>query len=247
VAVLGMLSIYLLSRIDYRESSPPLIRRKFFDAVRDSAKKMFFIVRDNVPYRHFEIGFMLYGFAFMMTVTVIVLFFERALHLNYSSVAFYKNAYNLLAIILLPFFGRLLGKIDPRKFGIITFSSMLMYIFFLMMTEYFPYFTHFWEVKLYYSLIFYVVFHGVFAATMSLLWFIGSAYFCSKEEAGDYQSVHLFLTGFRAIFAPLIGVLFYELMGFSFTFSLAIICLLLAIFIMYWSYRREKRRQGSVL
>jgi len=85
-----------------------------------------------------------------------------------------------------------------------------------------------------------VLFHSVFAATMSLLWSIGSAYFCKNEDAGNYQSVHLSLTGVRALFAPLIGVFFYETIGFFYTFLIAMISLLLGILIMIWSYSREK-------
>ena len=80
---------------------------------------------------------------------------------------------------------------------------------------------------------------------MALLWFIGSAYFCKPEEAGDYQSVHLSLTAVRAMFAPLLGVLFYELFGFTWTFLIAIISLLFGIVIMYWSYKREKGGQAT--
>jgi predicted MFS family arabinose efflux permease len=88
----------------------------------------------------------------------------------------------------------------------------------------------------------FVLFHAVFAATMSLLWSIGSAYFCKPHEAGEYQSVHLFLTATRAVFAPILGVIFYELYGFVFTFSIGAASLLIAIVIMIWSYRRERSK-----
>jgi RsiW-degrading membrane proteinase PrsW (M82 family) len=85
------------------------------------------------------------------------------------------------------------------------------------------------------------LFYGIFASTMALLWFIGSAYFCKPHEAGDYQSVHLSLTASRALFAPLFGVFFYELMGFTYTFAMAVISLMIGIILMIWSYRKEKR------
>jgi nitrogen fixation-related uncharacterized protein len=86
----------------------------------------------------------------------------------------------------------------------------------------------------------YLIFHSIFAATMALLWSIGSAYFCEKQQAGDYQSVHLSLTGLRAVFAPTSGVIIYELFGFFVTFMLAIAALLIAIILMFWSYRNDK-------
>jgi len=245
IAVLGIVSVHLFSMIDYKEPEHIPEKARFKEAVKKSAMNMFRIIKENVPYRHFEAGFMFYGFAFMITVTVITIYFERALHLNYSSVAFYKNGYNLLSILLLPFFGRLLDKIDPRKFATITFGAMLMYILFMTLTSYFPAFFEFKSIKIYYMLIFYIIFHGIFAATMSLLWFIGSAYFCKKEEAGIYQSVHLSLTGARALFAPLLGVLFYEFLGFTWTFVIAMVSLAIAIYIMYWSYNRERKQRAN--
>ncbi len=197
------------------------------------------ILVSNVPYRHFEMSFMLYGFSFMISVTVITIYFYEHLNLNYASVAFYRNAYNILAIVLLPIFGKMLGNIDPRRFAVITYTSIVLYIFFLMMTTYFPYSFEVYDISIYYTLIFYVIFHGVFAATMVLLWNIGSAYFCKPEEAGTYQSLHLSLTGTRAVVAPLFGVAFYELFGFTMTFCLAIASLLGAIGLMVWSYKNE--------
>ena len=243
VAILGIISIYLLSLIEFSEQ---LQERKdrFMESIRKSIKTMQTILKGNKPYLHFEMGFMFYGFSFMITVTVITIFLERALHLNYSSVAFYKNAYNILAIILLPYTGKLLGKIDPRKFAVITFGSLALFIFFIMLTEYFPYHTTVKGIEIYPMLVVAYLFYGVFAATMALLWFIGSAYFCKPEEAGDYQSVHLSLTAARAMIAPLFGVFFYELVGFTGTFLLAFFSLLFGIALMYWSYNRDKKIIG---
>lgn len=238
VAIVGIASVHLLSMIPYQDKEV-VIRRTFFKAVKDSMQRMVDLVKHNKPYMHFEVGFMLYGFAFMSTIAVITIYYDEVLHLNYSSVAFYKNAYNILAIVLLPFFGKLLGKLDPRKFALITFGSMLLYILALALTEYYQAFIVIWNLKIYFMMLVYILFHGVFAATMSLLWFIGSAYFGKDEDAGDLQSVHLSLTGFRAIFAPLIGIVFYQILGFSWTFGIAIFSLLVAILLMIWSYKRN--------
>jgi predicted MFS family arabinose efflux permease len=145
-----------------------------------------------------------------------------------------------LAIILLPFFGKLIGNIDPRKFAVITYLSIAAYIFSLSMTEFLPGNFVIFNTTIYYTLIFYILFHGVFAASMVLLWNIGSSYFCKPDEAGTYQSLHLSLTGVRAIFSPLLGVLFYEMFGFLITFGLAILSLIGAMLLMVWSYKTDK-------
>ena len=239
-AAAGVISVMMLSSIHYIEAAEVIPKGGFFSSVKESVLGMRRIMKNNTPFRHFEMGFLFYGFAFMSTVTVMTIFFEKQLGLNYFSVATYKNAYNIIALFLIPFFGRVLGKIDPRKFAAFTFASIMFYLLSLVLTYYFPQHTEIGSFRLFYSMIPFVLFHSVFAATMSLLWSIGSAYFCKPHEAGEYQSVHLFLTATRAVFAPLLGVLFYEMYGFVFTFSIGAASLLIAIVIMFWSYRRER-------
>jgi hypothetical protein len=111
----------------------------------------------------------------------------------------------------------------------------------MMLTEYFPNHKLIFGLEIYPTLVVAYLFYGIFAATMALLWFIGSAYFCKPDEAGDYQSVHLSLTAIRAMFAPLLGVLFYELFSFTITFLLGIGSLLAGMGIMLWSYQRKHK------
>jgi len=240
VAILGISSIYILTKINYEEPKFNEPKKSFIKSVIDSFKNSVTILKTNKPYRDFEIAFMFYGFAWMATAAVITIFFEKKLNLNYSSIAFYKNSYNTLAILLLPYFGKLLGKIDPRKFAIFTFSALLLHLFFMGLTEFTPYHFSFWELKVYYSLIASYVFYGLFAAMMALLWYIGSAYFCKNEEVSSYQSVHLSLTGVRGIFSPLVGVFFYELIGFSGVFGISILSLAIAVLVMLNSMKKHK-------
>lgn len=238
LAGLGVISIYLLSRIPF-EAQALKPKGGFLDSIKQSASNMWQIIVKNKPYRDFEIGFMLYGFAWMTTIAVITIFFDKVLNMNYSTVAFYKNAYNILAILILPFFGRLIGKIDPRRFAVYTFLSLLLFLLFLALTEYFPQHFEVFGIKVYYSLILAYMAHAVFAATMSLLWFIGSAYFAKDQDAANYQSVHLTLTGMRGMFAPIIGIVFYELFGFAWTFGIAIFSLSIAIVLMFVSMKNR--------
>lgn len=239
MALLSIISLFLFSNIEHIEAQEH-DNRGFFQSIRDSWNRMFAILKRDKAYRDFEFGFMLYGFAFMSTVSVINIFFDKELHLNYSSVAFYKNIYNIIAILILPFFGRLIGRIDPRKFAAITFLSVALYLASLILTQYYPYYFEIFTLKIYYFMIFYILSQSLFAATMGLLWSIGSAYFCKDEESALYQSVHLTLTGERAIFAPILGVLFYEAAGFAFTFLIGIAALLLAVVAMWWSLKKRK-------
>lgn len=241
LAGLGVFSIFLFTRIP-AEPVAPEVRSDWWSSISRSVRGMWSIIKRDKPYRDFEIGFMLYGFAWMVTIAVITIFLEKSLHLSYSSVAFYKTGYNLIAILILPFFGRLINRIDPRKFAIVTFGSLLMYLLFLALTEYFPQHVEVLGIQIYFGLIAAFLAHAVFAATMSLLWYIGSAYFSTDDNAGNYQSVHVTLTGIRGLFAPLMGVFFYETLGFTWTFGIGIVSLFVAILLMIWSM---KNRQTS--
>lgn len=237
VGILGVISIFQLTKIDFVQKEDP-IQSSMWSALSNSFKRIFQILRLNVPFRHLEMGFIVYGFAWMSTHAVITIFYERALDLNYSSVAFYNNAFNIIAIVLLPIFGKLIGKKDPRRFAIITFGSLMMFILFTALTEYINGYTEILGIKLYYMLLMAVFFNGIFMASMPILWGIGSSYFCEPHEAADYQSVHMFLTGARALFAPIIGIKLYEMYGFSITYLAGIVLLIFAMLLMVYSEKR---------
>lgn len=240
ISFLGIWSLFTLAKIPYPEDVVSKNYISLWNSVLSSIKRMKDTLKSNRSFKDFEIGFMLYGFAFMGTVGVIAIYFDRALHLNYSSVAFYKNSYNLLAILLLPFFGKLIGKIDPRKFAIITYFGLAFYLLFIGLTEFFPNFIEIAGIKIYATLMIAMLSNGLFAATMALLWYIGSAYFCKPDEVSDYQSIHLTLTGLRSFFAPIIGIVLYEWFGFFVTFMIGFLLLLFAMGVMYWSLKSKR-------
>ncbi|WP_319271535.1 MFS transporter [uncultured Draconibacterium sp.] len=237
VGILAMISVFQLTKIKFIQKEE-IIDTPLWKSLHQSFIRIFQILKFNKSFRHLEMGFMIYGFAWMSTHAVITIFYERALHLNYSSVAFYKNAFNLVAIAFLPFFGKVIGKRDPRRFAIITFGSLLLFILFTALTEYYNGYTEVYGIKIYYMLMVAVVFNGLFMGSMPILWGIGSSYFCQPDEAADYQSVHLFLTGVRALLAPVIGIKLYEWAGFSYTYATGVVLLFFAILLMIWSEKR---------
>ena len=74
---------------------------------------------------------------------------------------------------------------------------------------------------------------------MTLLWTIGSSYFCKDEDAAEYQAIHLSLTGLRAAIAPVMGIVMYELFGLLVTFGFSILLLVIAMVLMWWSMKRH--------
>src|SRR6056297_28851 len=241
LGVLGFLSIVLFSRIEYIPKTVADYSEGILQAVVGSFKKMVHILKTNKAYLDYQIAYLFYGFSFMSTRSVINIFYDKELALNYSSVAFYQNAYNILAIIMLPFFGKLIGNIDPRRFTVLPFISLAGYILFIGLSAFVPAHFELWNLEIYIMLLIATLFYSFFTATMPISWNIGSSYFGSNEEAGNYQSIHLFATGLRSIFSPLLGVALYEWFGFSWTFAIAIFSLLVGIYILRWSYHVRKK------
>ncbi len=241
VGVLGIVSIFQLTKIEFKQIKDP-VTKPIGKALGDSFNRIITILKSNIPFRHLEIGFLLYGFAWMSTRAVITIFYKEVLDLNYSSVSFYNNAYNLIAIIVLPVFGRIISNKDPRRFGIITFGSIMLFIAFTGLSEWFDSYNEILGLKLYHMLLIAVIFNGIFMGSMPILWGIGSSYFCESHEASDYQSVHLFLTGFRALFAPIIGIKLYEWFGFSASYVVGMLFIGIAILLMIYSEKKYPKQ-----
>ncbi|HNW69826.1 MAG TPA: hypothetical protein PKI01_05460 [Bacteroidales bacterium] len=240
VSVLGITSVFLLAQLSSNDVQVERSEIPLMQSIKLTIKNMRQKMKSNKPFRDFQAGFMFYGFAFMGTVSVIAIFFQKELDMNYSSVAFYKNSYNVLAIFLLPMFGKMMGRIDPRRFAAITFASLLFYLLFIALTTFAPWFVWIKGIKIYYTLLLAMLFNGVFAATMGLLWSIGSAYFCREEEVSEYQAIHLTFTGFRSFFAPIMGLGIYWLIGFTATFITGVVLLLIAVVISLRSYKKYR-------
>ncbi len=236
-AVLSMIGGYIFLKIPYDDKEPD-VRLPLLKSVAGSVSDMARVVRTNKPYRDFEAAFMFYGFSFMIAFPVMTIFFDQALGLNYSSVAFYKNQATLLSLLILPYMGTYIENTDPRKFGMLTFASLGIFLVFLGLTEYFPGRFCFMGFQLYWTLVIAHLFLAVFFAMMLLLWNIGSAYFCHGDDVSTYQSIHISLTGVRGAIAPLIGVGVYEIIGYFSTFLLSSLFTAAAILILLFSLRK---------
>ena len=108
------------------------------------------------------------------------------------------------------------------------------------LTEYFPNYTEVFGIKIYYTLLISFLSYGIFGAMMGLLWYIGSAYFAKDEDAAEYQSIHLSLTGFRGVFAPIIGIFFFKIIDYSGVFALGVISLAIGIIFLTCSIKKHK-------
>lgn len=239
MAFAGVLSIVIFVRIPYEDKLYE-VKTTLVNSIKSSLNRMTNIVRFNRPFLHYQIAFMLYGIAYMTTESVIPLFLKEIFDVKYSGLAFYKNTFNIINIILLPFFGHFVDRVDPRKFSAISFGALAFSFIFFLLANFFRNYFFILQFKVHSMLIMAYIFYGIFAATMGIAWYIGPAYFCHPSQAGDYQAVHLGFTGIRGMFAPLLGIVFYSTIGFIGVFAIAIVFTLLAIAVMLASIRRKR-------
>jgi len=239
VGILSMIALFSLSTIPYSGKKEE-IKTKIRESLRNSLKRMYKILKENRKFRHFEMAFFAYGTAFMISTTVITFFLESNLELSYASISSYKSTAGIITVIAMPIFGIIMDKVDPRKFGVITFSAMFLYILFIMLTEYFPTHFVFGDIEIYITLLIAFLSYGIFSAAGTLSWNIGSVYFSeSANDSADYQALHISMTGIRSMLAPL-GVVLYKFAGYNITFIISILFVILAIVILRVSISKTK-------
>ncbi len=239
LAILNIAAIFFLTKIKFIEDVV-IIKTNFVTAIKSSLARMREILKNNKSFRDFQTGFLFYGLAWLSTMAVISIFLKKELDLNYSSMSFYKNSYNIIAIILLPYFGQLIGKIDPRRFAVFTFSMLGVFLFFILLTEYYHDYFMLFNIKIYFTLILAYLGYGIFAASMELLWAIGSTYFGDNSQAGNYHSIHITMTGFRGSFAPILGIIFLKFFSYTGVFLIGIFFICIAVSIMIYSQKKSK-------
>lgn len=225
---LGLLSVYLLLRIPFRQAEAIRYSGSIGKAIVQSFRNIVQGVRGNTAYLQFEAAYMLYGFGYMLTYPVITIFFKNSLSLNYTSVSFYQYWYYILSVILLPMFGKIISRIEIRSFSIIPFTAMMFFICGFLLVSVWPVNFSVGNLQIHIALLAGYTMYGIYAGSHTLLYNIGSAYFCGPGQAASYQAMHLSLSGARALVFPLIGVWVYERFGFVPCFSAAAIGLFLS-------------------
>ncbi len=211
VAFVCFFSIILLSSIRTNGESAVSIKRINWDFFVSPLRDVVKLLKRRPDYLRFEIAFMLYGIAFMMTLPVVPLYLVDDLELKYSIMGLAKGAVTQITMIIsIQFFGNYFDKSTPHKLGAIVFASLSLYPLLLLSASLFE-----GSLK---TIMVYITF-GYFGLIMSgtmVLWQLSSIRFSGKEDAGVYHSVHVAATGLRGMIAPLMGYFVMMAMGKTF-------------------------------
>ncbi|MEI6880075.1 MAG: MFS transporter [Bacteroidota bacterium] len=249
LGILAMISIWLISKIKSDKVEREYEKISLLKSWKSTFDETYEILKENKPFRDFQIGLMIYGLAFLMNLSIVTLFLNDVLNLTYSEVAGYKSISLTLSIVTLPLFGVLLDRLDPRRFANISYALAASYFLFLIFNLIFPFNFTFSGIHIFaFTTIAYIV-YGFFQSSMTILWGIGSSYFTTSEKAGIYQSIHCTLTGIRGLAAPFVGTAIYTFgtyfntkTGYIVSFGTSIFLLILAMIYMKKSLKKNPQR-----
>jgi len=179
-------SCWIKSRIrwrhQHRDRRPGTHARHFREALRDR------------PFLVYELGFMLYGFGFLMSWPLHILFIEGELGLSYNRFTWAQSvAFPVTQLLALFFWGRFA---DRRGVVHLVGAAFTLLIVFLLLM---PFVQGFVTLLLAFSL---------FGAAMSgvmVAWSLGPLHFAPDGRGHAYVAVHFGCVGIRSVIAPFLG------------------------------------------
>ena len=212
-ALLSMAGLFRLGRIRWRGWKRRHAKRErgagAWAAFVNAWKDAFRILRDDRSFRTYEIGFMLYGFGFLMFVPQAVVYAEQDLGLSYGAWTWARGVAFPVGIGLA---AALAGRLSDR-FGVVRTTAAA----FALLAGVFLSMPH---VETEAAVIVVWGLFGIVMAAVDVGWSLGPLHFAPKDRASAYVAVHFGLVGVRSAVAPALGYLLKT--GISFTFTCAV-------------------------
>lgn len=175
--------------------------------VREPLSAVLELLHRRPDFLRYEIGFMVYGFAFMATLPVVPLFLVDTLALDYTTIGFARGTLFQLTIIpSMWFFGRVFDRMPVHLLAGRVFALLALFPASLIGAALLP------DISLPLVYLAFLLF-GAAMGGVAVLWNISSVRFAGDEDAGVYQSVHLAATGARGLVAPLLAYLVMTVFG----------------------------------
>lgn len=197
----GLASSLLLSRIRVRGAKRGR-RARPASAAAAGAEAMssvvasFRILRTEVRFRWFEVGFFVYGLAFMIMQPIVPIYLVDVLHASHQQAVIAKQVIvSVIMCLFLPTAGQWIDRVGPAKGGRLAFATLALFPIVLAAAQ---------SMKLAY--VAYVV-YGFSMSGVNILWNLASIHFAGERDAAPFQAVHVALVGVRGMIGPGLGLL----------------------------------------
>ncbi len=236
-AALGLCSTVLLFWIP----KPKAVTQKqqsiesFRDKVLGPFASAWRLLRENVAFAHFQMGFMLAASGIMVMQPALPLFFVDTLHLSYTHMLFALAACKGVAFALTsPLWVRLYRQVSISSFcGLVT-----------VLAAGFPWLLLAAQVHggcLYVAYLLY----GMMQAGSELSWHISGPLFAQHEDSIAFTSTNVCMVGIRGCFAPALGALLLPYLGAA---GVMVLCSFLCLMATYhFFFVQSKSRQIEVV
>ena len=193
------------------------------------------IFRRDREFAWFEVFFMLYGIAFQAVLPAIPFFARDQLGLSFEQFATAKGVIGQLGLLVLgPFLGAGVERIHPFKFTGVVVLILGMYPIVMAAGAWVP------SMGL---MLFYASF-GFFAvgiAGINISWNLSSMAFAPNGQTATYQGLHITATAVRGLFAPVLGTLLLQEVGYTAPFIFSSSLFLVSGVLFLARYRKRKR------
>ena len=192
------------------------------------------ILKKNRDFAIFQRNFFIYGIGFMIILPAIPKFLVEYLKMDYSQTFMAKGIISQLGILLLsPIAGRVHDKKNPSFFTFLAFFTLGCYPVILLISS----FLVGSGIENYVVYFAYLIF-GIGMSGIVISWNMSSIFFAGDEDVSMYQSVHVTLTGVRALIVPFLGFFILKYFGMKAVFIISIIMFWTASILSYLDYLR---------
>ncbi|MDP8204380.1 MAG: MFS transporter [Candidatus Tenebribacter mawsonii] len=218
------------------------IENKKFDATRLKLKQLFLtpikrtvdILKKNKDFAIFQRNFFIYGIGFMIILPAIPKFLVEYLKMDYSQTFMAKGVISQLGILFLaPIAGKIHDKKNPSFFTFLAFFTLGCYPVILLISS----FLIGSGIENYVVYFAYLIF-GIGMSAIIISWNMSSIFFAGDDDVSMYQSVHVTLTGLRALIVPFIGYFILKYFGVKVVFIISVSMFWLASTLSYLDYLR---------
>ncbi len=194
------------------------------------------VLRKDREFRNYMIAFSIFGFANLMQLPIQVLYLKDEFHVTYKQTSIIFAIIPQICMLLTgAFWG---GFLDRVSLYTARFLFNMMWAVQPVMYALAP------NIGWIYGASFV---SGLSEAGSGLTWSLGILYFAPKKDIPLYMSIHLTLTGIRAVIAPQVGAFLLPVVGAVGVFWIASGIMVFSSFLMLWFGKsdREERRPGA--
>jgi len=158
-------------------------------------KMAYKLIREEPDFAHFQVGFMICGFALMLIMPVLPIFYIDYLKISYMDLAVAIGVFKGMGFALSSFYWpRILQKI--KIYNTIAIVCILFAVF--------PLLAIFAQHHINYLYLAYLV-YGVSQGGSHLCWNMSGPIFSHDNDSSMYSSVNILMVGLRGCLAPVLG------------------------------------------